>query len=475
MYNDSLMETTASALWDGVMASKVMQGAKTAVIAAARLASSVQQAVLRTSGAAQAKADASPVTIGDFGAQAVISHVLQVHTASAALPPFRLLAEEDSHTLRRSAPQLQISVVDAVNSTLSACEPQYQRAAPFTLADVSALIDAGAMPDGPAGESSFFILDPIDGTRGFLRDGQWAVGLAYVVCGQTVLCAIACPNLPFEEAAGSGGAGNPPAASPEGRSTVISEVSKAVPPGSVRGSLFFAVAGRGAYAEPLPDLLGEGAAAVGGAATADGAAADGAASAAPTGGAGAAAVAPSPPSASAAAADAPAWARGAVRLRVSDVGLGPAALLAESFEGSKGGRRSDASIVCRAAGFTRGLPAHEHDPSAAAAGASASAPVAAPKWSVQTDSMVKYCLVASGRADAYMRLLGLGAECVWDHAPGALLVAEAGGRVTDGRGMPLQPALGRRLEANDGVIASNGWLHDALVAAAIAEGFAAPL
>lgn len=161
-----------------------------------------------------------------------------------------------------------------------------------------------------------------------------------------------------------------------------------------------------------------------------------------------------------------------MRLRVSDVGLGPAALLAESLEGSKGGRRSDASIVCRAAGFTRGLPAPAHE---VAAGGAAAAAGSAPKWSVQTDSMVKYCLVASGRADAYMRLLGPGAECVWDHAPGSLLVAEAGGRATDGRGMRLQPALGRRLAANDGVIASNGRLHDALVAAAIAEGFAAPL
>lgn len=455
------MAAAASGVWDEEMASKIIKGAKAAVTAAARVAAGVQRTVLRAADAAHAKADHSPVTIGDFASQAIVSHILQTFTKRQTPLSFRLLAEEDSQTLRRSAPQLQVAVVDAVNAVLAACEPQYQKAEPFTLSDVAALIDGGSMPDGPAGDEGFFILDPIDGTRGFLRDGQWAVGLAYVVGGQTVLSAIACPNLPFQEAAGSGGAGDPPAASPLARSTELSEVTKATPPGSARGSLFYAVAGGGAFAEPLPDLMS--------ATEATGGALGG------VGGAAALAGADAAVSASASSADTPSWARGAVRLHVSDVPLGPAALLAESLEGSKG-RRSDASIVCRAAGFTRGLPAALGSaPASGDAAVGAAAVAGSGKWSVQTDSMVKYCLVASGRADAYMRLLGPAVECVWDHAPGSLLVAEAGGKVTDGRGAPLLPGLGRRLVANDGVIASNGRFHDALVAAAMAEGFAAPL
>lgn len=41
-------------------------------------------------------------------------------------------------------------------------------------------------------------LDPIDGTKGFLRGGQYAVCLALIVDGKVVLGVIGCPNLPVE-------------------------------------------------------------------------------------------------------------------------------------------------------------------------------------------------------------------------------------------------------------------------------------
>lgn len=63
------------------------------------------------------------------------------------------------------------------------------------------------------------------------------------------------------------------------------------------------------------------------------------------------------------------------------------------------------------------------------------------------------CMVAAGSFDGYWeRKLQ-----PWDIAAGALLVAEAGGRVTD--------TLGRRFRARSGdVVASNGVIHDAIVA-----------
>ncbi len=66
---------------------------------------------------------------------------------------------------------------------------------------------------------------------------------------------------------------------------------------------------------------------------------------------------------------------------------------------------------------------------------------------------LELALVADGGYDAFWDL-GLKP---WDLAAGALLVREAGGRVTDLRGEALELSKGR-------ILASNGRLHDALVA-----------
>jgi 3'(2'), 5'-bisphosphate nucleotidase len=54
-------------------------------------------------------------------------------------------------------------------------------------------------------------------------------------------------------------------------------------------------------------------------------------------------------------------------------------------------------------------------------------------------------------------------ENIWDHAAGALLVEEAGGKVCDARQMPLDFTQGRSLLKNKGVIASNSELHESLM------------
>jgi 3'-phosphoadenosine 5'-phosphosulfate (PAPS) 3'-phosphatase len=48
---------------------------------------------------------------------------------------------------------------------------------------------------------------------------------------------------------------------------------------------------------------------------------------------------------------------------------------------------------------------------------------------------------------------------VQDHAPGSLLVEEAGGIVTDARGRPLDFGLGRTLSSNFGVVAAGKEVH----------------
>ena len=79
------------------------------------------------------------------------------------------------------------------------------------------------------------------------------------------------------------------------------------------------------------------------------------------------------------------------------------------------------------------------------------------------DSQAKYAVVARGEADIYLRLPTRAdyREKIWDHAAGALIVAEAGGVVTDITGRPLEFNHGRELAANRGVIVTNGRLHRA--------------
>jgi 3'(2'), 5'-bisphosphate nucleotidase len=78
---------------------------------------------------------------------------------------------------------------------------------------------------------------------------------------------------------------------------------------------------------------------------------------------------------------------------------------------------------------------------------------------IQMDSQAKYCLVASGQAHVYIRwpLDPKYIEKIWDHAAGALLVEQAGGKVTDLDGEPLIFNTGSDiLERNRGILATCG-------------------
>ena len=91
--------------------------------------------------------------------------------------------------------------------------------------------------------------------------------------------------------------------------------------------------------------------------------------------------------------------------------------------------------------------------------------IAAPP--LRMDSQAKYAVVARGEADIYLRLPTRAdyREKIWDHAAGVLIVAEAGGTVTDIHGKPLEFHHGRELVANRGVVVTNGRLHDRVLEA----------
>ena len=51
-------------------------------------------------------------------------------------------------------------------------------------------------------------------------------------------------------------------------------------------------------------------------------------------------------------------------------------------------------------------------------------------------------------------------ENIWDHAAGAIITEEAGGRVTDAFGHPLDFSSGIKLKKNYGIVVTNGILYD---------------
>ncbi len=82
---------------------------------------------------------------------------------------------------------------------------------------------------------------------------------------------------------------------------------------------------------------------------------------------------------------------------------------------------------------------------------------------VRSRAPLRYPLVACGQGDILLRMV-LSATAnqnlmIWDHAAGALLVEEAGGRITDLDGQPLDFSTGRILTNNRGLLATNGLLH----------------
>jgi len=80
------------------------------------------------------------------------------------------------------------------------------------------------------------------------------------------------------------------------------------------------------------------------------------------------------------------------------------------------------------------------------------------------DSQAKYSVMAAGDGDLLFRLLTKAQpdyrEKIWDHAAGSLIIEEAGGRVSDLMGRPLDFTQGRSLTNNVGIVATNGHLHE---------------
>ncbi|KAG2218951.1 hypothetical protein INT45_004643 [Circinella minor] len=308
-----------------------------AVLQASRVCQSVFQHLVANE--TLTKNDKSPVTVADFSAQAIINTYLH-----KAFPNDPIIGEEDSKDLRGDEGKvLREKVHSLTNGVLDDSEKLSEE-------QILEAIDRGNYVGGPKGRH--WALDPIDGTKGFLRGGQYAVCLALIIDGQVQLGVMGTPNLPVDPT------------KPDGE----------------KGTLFITVRGEGAFQRSFAD---------------------------PT----------------------------ESKIQFSDISTTEEATFCESVEAGHSSH-GDAAEIAKLLGITRP--------------------------SVRMDSQAKYCSISRGDGDIYLRLptSKTYVEKIWDHASGSLLVHEAGGKVTDVNGKPLDFSIGRTLEANKGVIAANTKIFD---------------
>ena len=284
-----------------------------------------------------AKVGKEPVTIADYGSQAVV-----LAEVVACFPDHAVIAEEGSELLLAEAGDDGARrIVEIVGDVIGR---------PTSLEEVVSWIDHQG---GPSPYT--WVIDPIDGTKGFLRREQFAVAIGILLDLQVYAGVLGCPHLDVDP--------NDPSAG--------------------RGVVFTAIAHGGAFMEPL----------VGG---------------------------------------------DPVLASVSDVSDPSSIRVLGSVESAHGDPALIKEVIADA-GLGGGM--------------------------VRLDSQVKYGAVAAGLAEVYIRPRSRPdyRENIWDHAAGVAVVTEAGGRVTDLDGVPLDFSKGAKLVDNRGVLATNGAVHDLIL------------
>jgi 3'(2'), 5'-bisphosphate nucleotidase len=287
------------------------------------------------------KSDRSPVTIADYGSQAIICKFIR-----EAFPRDNVVAEEDSKELRKP---VHSRILEQVTYYMNEFVPDSSPEAVCSWIDFSSQVLT----------NRFWALDPIDGTKGFLRGDQYAIALALIENGLTKLGILACPNLYVDKDQTHG----------------------------KRGCLFLALRGKGSVQMNI-----EG---------------------------------------------------GQQRsLSVSNVKDPSEATITESFEPDHADHLFHQRLAQK---------------------------LSISKPPLQMDSQAKYGVVARGEATIYLRVPSPSEpnykEKIWDHAAGSIIAEEAGGKVTDIFGHPLDFSYGIKMERNHGVVVTNGILHDLILEA----------
>jgi HAL2 family 3'(2'),5'-bisphosphate nucleotidase len=306
-----------------------------------------------------AKDDASPVTIADLAVQALILGELH-----SIFPQDRFVAEETSSSVRDGRME------EAIRSWLA----KYSTRGVDTRVRES--IDLGA--DSGGNQGRVWVLDPVDGTKGFLRNQQFCIALALLVDGLAELGVLGCPNLSAIHEAERVTSSYTEGGEGEKCLTIVNGSD---------GCVFFAASGTGAFMQSLADTE-----------------------------------TPSKPQQIHVNANTdPSW-----------------AVMAESVERGHSSHSLTGRMI-RILGIRQRLG---------------------------VDSQCKYGLLSRGEACVFLRFPRPGyVENIWDHAAGAVVLKEAGGKVTDAMGSELDFSRGRKLSNARGIVATNGHMHPAVLAA----------
>lgn len=168
------------------------------------------------------------MTIGDYGAQALIISALKHN-----FPSDEIIAEEEASELRNNT-SLRDQIWGYVQQTkLDDVASEKALGGPLsTVEKMLDIIDQGKSQGGSKGR--IWVIDPIDGTKGFLRGGQYAVCLALMVDGKVKVGVLGCPNLPIDDDARIDASIGVDQTDDEGKGVLIS-----------------AVEGQGAHSRPL--------------------------------------------------------------------------------------------------------------------------------------------------------------------------------------------------------------------------------
>ncbi|CAF0846595.1 unnamed protein product [Rotaria sp. Silwood1] len=283
------------------------------------------------------KVDRSPVTLADFGSQALICN--RIHSE---FPNDSIVAEENPKELLKPAR------IDSLKQIVNYVKEENNDV------DEKKIVEWIGYGNGHVGQR-FWTLDPIDGTKGFIRRDQYAIALGLIIDGDVKVGVLACPAY-----------------------------------GDDGGLMFYAVRGKGAYSQSIKSFD----------------------TTKPT------------------------------RINTVTNDNINNFRFAESVESSHGDQTKQNDIARRIGIQT--------------------API-------RMDSQVKYGLVACGQAALYLRFPNPHnqnyRENIWDHAAGAIIVEEAGGKVTDMDGKALNFRDNEKMLNNRGVVVSNGTIHEKILEA----------
>jgi len=127
------------------------------------------------------KKDRSPVTVADYTAQAIVCRALK-----EAFPEDPVIGEEGAAAIKESE---NAEFLGKIGDELAIVGIN------GTADEICEWIDHGGSNEY---SNRFWTLDPIDGTKGFLRGEQYAISLALIVEGQIQVGVLCCPNLAID-------------------------------------------------------------------------------------------------------------------------------------------------------------------------------------------------------------------------------------------------------------------------------------